>query len=136
MSQILKKFIGADQVDGSKIRLANNEALRARNAAGNGDVATWKVNASDQVEISLLPKYNYSATLYDFLTAKDKGANSGVASLDSGGKIPLAQLPASLMEFKGVWNATTNAPSLADAGTLTAAFLAVQDLTYTAVTSG
>jgi len=41
-------------------------------------------------------------------------ANNGVASLDAGGKVPVSQLPSSLMEFKGNWNATTNTPALAD----------------------
>jgi len=44
----------------------------------------------------------------------NKGANNGYASLDSGGKVPLSQLPASLMEYQGTWNATTNSPTLAD----------------------
>lgn len=43
-----------------------------------------------------------------------KGANSGVAELDSGGKVPVSQLPSSLMEFKGTWNAATNNPTLSD----------------------
>jgi len=42
------------------------------------------------------------------------GAASGVASLDGGGKIPLSQLPASLMEFQGNWNPNTNTPTLVD----------------------
>jgi hypothetical protein len=43
------------------------------------------------------------------------GANSGVASLDAGGKVPVAQLPNSVMTFEGVWDASTNTPTLADA---------------------
>lgn len=42
------------------------------------------------------------------------GAANGVASLDSGGKVPVAQLPNSVMEYKGTWAASTNTPSLAD----------------------
>lgn len=48
------------------------------------------------------------------ISATEKGANNGVASLDSGGKVPLSQLPSSIMEFKGTWNASTNSPTLAD----------------------
>jgi len=44
----------------------------------------------------------------------EKAQNSGYASLDSGGKIPVGQLPSTVMEFKGTWNATTNTPTLAD----------------------
>lgn len=42
------------------------------------------------------------------------GAANGVASLDAGGKVPVAQLPNSVMEYKGTWAASTNTPSLAD----------------------
>ena len=43
-----------------------------------------------------------------------KGVANGVATLDAGGKIPSAQLPSSVMEYKGTWNANTNTPTLAD----------------------
>jgi len=46
-----------------------------------------------------------------------KGQPNGVASLDSGGKIPIGQIPASLtspLKFQGTWNASTNTPTLAD----------------------
>jgi hypothetical protein len=38
----------------------------------------------------------------------------GYASLDGGGKVPVAQLPNSIMEYQGVWNASTNTPTLAN----------------------
>ncbi len=43
------------------------------------------------------------------------GANSGVATLDSSGKVPTSQLPTSVigaMIYQGSWNATTNTPTL------------------------
>lgn len=43
-----------------------------------------------------------------------KGANNGVATLDGGGKIPLTQLPSSVFIYRGLWNAATNSPTLAD----------------------
>lgn len=42
------------------------------------------------------------------------GAANGVASLDSGGKVPVAQLPSTVMIYKGAWDASTNTPTLAD----------------------
>lgn len=42
------------------------------------------------------------------------GAANGIAGLDGGGKVPISQLPNSIMEFQGVWNASTNSPTLAD----------------------
>lgn len=52
--------------------------------------------------------------LKSYLQTSLKGANNGLAELDAGGKIPSNQLPSSVMEFKGTWNATTNTPALAD----------------------
>jgi len=57
----------------------------------------------------------------DARISAQRGAASGVASLDSGGKVPLTQLPASLMEYQGTWDASTNSPTLAD-GTGTSGF--------------
>ena len=39
-------------VTGIKFRLANNQYLRARNAAGDGDIDVLRINASDKLEIS------------------------------------------------------------------------------------
>ena len=36
------------------------------------------------------------------------------ASLDQNGKVPVSELPASLMQYLGVWDASTNSPSLVD----------------------
>lgn len=44
----------------------------------------------------------------------EMGQANGVATLDTGGKVPANQLPSTLMNYKGVWNATANVPSLAD----------------------
>jgi len=44
----------------------------------------------------------------------EKGNANGYASLDGGGKVPIGQLPSSIMEYQGVWNASTNSPTLAD----------------------
>lgn len=41
-----------------------------------------------------------------------KGNANGYASLDTNGKILADQLPASVMEYKGTWNANTNTPTL------------------------
>lgn len=44
-----------------------------------------------------------------------KAAVNGVATLDGTGKIPLSQLPASLVEYQGTWDASTNTPTLSNA---------------------
>ena len=40
------------------------------------------------------------------------GAANGVATLDSGGKVPVSQLPSSVVTYLGTWNAATNTPTL------------------------
>jgi len=102
-------------------------AIVARDSSGNftagvitmtqGTVSGTPTNATDiatkgYVDTGLGTKVNTSAV----------GANNGVASLDSGGKIPIAQLPASVFVYQGTWNASTNSPSLAD-GTGTSGYL-------------
>lgn len=48
------------------------------------------------------------------IAATEKGAANGVATLDGGGKVPVSQLPNSIMEYQGTWDANTNTPTLAD----------------------
>lgn len=53
------------------------------------------------------------------------GTNNGLATLDNSGHLPLAQLPTALqgaMSYQGVWNATTNTPTLTS-GTGTKGYL-------------
>lgn len=49
-----------------------------------------------------------------YVTQSEVGAANGVASLDGTGKIPIAQLPSSVMEFQGGWDPNTNTPTLVD----------------------
>jgi len=48
------------------------------------------------------------------INVTEKGAQNGVATLDSGGKVPASQLPSTVMEFKGVHDVSTNSPALSD----------------------
>jgi hypothetical protein len=43
-----------------------------------------------------------------------KNAANGYCGLDAGGKVSVAQLPNSIMEYQGTWNSSTNSPTLAD----------------------
>lgn len=56
MAQIKKKFIEANAVDETKIKLSNNATLKARNAANSADIDIVKVNASDRVEFPSAPQ--------------------------------------------------------------------------------
>lgn len=55
-----------------------------------------------------------SVSCVTLIPASEKGANSGVATLDSGGKVPTSQLPFAGLSYEGSWNANTNSPTLAD----------------------
>lgn len=47
--------------------------------------------------------------------ASNKGIPSGYASLDAGGKVPVSELPDTVLgavQYQGTWNATTNVPDL------------------------
>lgn len=44
----------------------------------------------------------------------NKGVANGYASLDGGGKVPVSQLPSSIMEYQGTFNASTGSPTLAN----------------------
>ena len=68
-----------------------------------------------------------------YIPLTQRAANNGVATLDSGGKIPAGQLPASVMEFKGTYSPVSHTPRLADSGK---ASQVIQDLTYVAKAAG
>ena len=123
MAQIQKRGIATNAVDGEKLRLNNNQTLRARNLANTADVDILKVNTANEVELMNLPKYDGSnVATEEFVTnitdtlipLTQKGAANGVATLDAGGKIPASQLPNSVVELQGEWNAATNTPTLAN----------------------
>lgn len=50
-SQVQKKHIASNAVDGTKIRLSNNESLKARNAADSADVDLVKLNANNALNV-------------------------------------------------------------------------------------
>jgi hypothetical protein len=87
MAQIQTKWLADDAVNDLKIKLRNNQALRARNAADTADVDLIKLNASNEV----------------VLPAGTKLGSSDIATL--------ADIP-STFRIQGNWNASTNTPSL------------------------
>ena len=75
---------------------------------------------ADSADTSLVRPSNWNAdhTIIGLGTAaeKDVGVANGVASLDSGGKVPVSELPAAVLgalSYQGTWNASTNTPTLA-----------------------
>jgi hypothetical protein len=94
-------------------KLAATTADRALVSNGSGVISAAAVTATELGYVS-----GVTSAIQTQLNAKinssEKGANNGVATLDAGGKVPVSQLPNSVMEFQGAWNASTNSPTLAD----------------------
>lgn len=69
MSQIKKKYIADKAIDGSKILLLNNDALKALNASGV-EQSILKFNSSDALEFSVLPEFSADPVNGNQLTRK------------------------------------------------------------------
>ena len=69
MSQIKKKFIADKAIDGSKILLQNNDALKALNAAGI-EQSILKFSSDDALEFHVLPEFASDPVSGNQLTRK------------------------------------------------------------------
>jgi len=67
---IKKKFIGNNQVDGAKILLLNNQAIRAENSSG-AEVSLYKLNAANELQFMVNPKSDVAPSDARDLTRKD-----------------------------------------------------------------
>lgn len=94
-SQIKKKFIEDNAIDGSKVRFLNNEAMRSRNADDSGDVEILKVDNLNKIVFSSVPQLTNDPTADNdmvrklFVTNKIADEASARASADTalGGRI-------------------------------------------------
>lgn len=108
-----------DQIDA-----AQADATQALSDIANHIADT--TDAHDASAISNVPSGNLAATdvqgalnelqsdVDSRIPSAEKGAANGVATLDANGKVPVAQLPNAIMEYQGVWDASTNTPTLAN----------------------
>ena len=78
---VVSAGIGADAVVAAKIRLENNSALRARNAADSADVNLFKLNASDFMEFSFFPLTPSSAPSANYQVANKKYVDDSISAL-------------------------------------------------------
>ena len=86
-----------------------------RLAAGTLDKTAVGLGNVDNTSDANKPVSTATQTALDAKqAASEKGQANGYASLDSGGKVPVSQLPNSIMEYQGVWDASTNTPTLAN----------------------
>jgi len=70
----------------------------------------WQITSGGQITSQQVT----TALGYTPLNPSLVGASNGVASLDNGGKVPVSQLPSTVMEYLGVWSAANNSPKLTD----------------------
>ena len=88
-------------------------------ATVNGNVGTYAgitVNAKGLVTAAVAKTTLAGYGITDAINSNQLGAASGVATLDSSGKLTTAQIPSALVGavvYEGTWNASTNSPSLA-----------------------
>jgi hypothetical protein len=104
MTQITTRVIADDAVNDAKIKLRNNQSIRARNNANTADVSLLKVNASDFAEFGVKPQSSFTpsgsndlvnySTLQSYVAGmrdlKDAVRACATASIN------LASMPASL----------------------------------------
>lgn len=88
---------------------ANTRALADTTARDDFEAEDIAINS--RIDDEIADRQDADALL---IPLTQKGANSGVATLDGGGKVPASQLPSTVMELQGEWNANTNSPALAD----------------------
>ena len=81
---------------------------------GTPGAATWDELQSKPAVIAAGANQAAARSAINAENAANRGVANGYASLDSGGKVPVSQLPNSIMEYQGTWNAATNSPSLSD----------------------
>lgn len=86
MSQIKRKFIEDNAVNGTKLRLDNNQSIRARNNANSADIDIIKVNASDVIEMqgNLSMGSRYIQNLLDPVNPQDAATRAFVESQVAG----------------------------------------------------
>lgn len=108
--------------------LAIDRTLSIANAQADGEnkgAATFRSDHFDddgQGAISLdvpngpfLPKTDTAGMLSGYIRLSQRGTANGVATLDATGKVPLSQVPESLLGavvYQGTYNAATNTPAL------------------------
>lgn len=110
MAQTQTRGLANNSVTGAKTGLGNADPIQARNAANTAWLNLLQADSSNHA-VLLSPAYVGANKIVD---SSQLGVANGVATLDSGGHIPLSQINVGAMEYQGTWNASTNTPALAN----------------------
>lgn len=119
-------LIGKNTVDTLTNKTLTAPAINSPTGLVKADVGLSNVDNTQQIPMSYLDtdgtltadsdtkvasqkavKTYVGSAVSGYIPTTEKGANNGVATLDSGGKVPTSQLPSSVMEFKGTFNPGT-----------------------------
>ena len=85
-----------------------SSTVPSTDVTGLGTMSTQNSNA-----ISVTGGTMSGVTISDYIATTQKAVANGVATLDSGGKVPVSQIPAlGDLNYQGTWNASTNSPTL------------------------
>jgi hypothetical protein len=105
------EIVGTTAVQTLTNKTINNSTITGVTGITKADVGLGNVdNTADAAKPVSAPQ-QLALDLKENKSAK--GVALGYASLDAGGKVPLAQLPATVqgaVSYQGTWNATTNIP--------------------------
>jgi len=76
--------------------------------SGLGTMATQNAN-----NVTITGGSISGTTVSGYIPTTEKGVANGVATLDSGGQVPVSQIPAlGDLNYQGTWDASTNSPTL------------------------
>lgn len=101
-------------VSGSPVTSAGTLSLTLNTKSANTVFSGPSSGSAAQPAFRSLVAADIPSLSATYVTQSEVGATSGVASLDGSGKVPLSQLPSTLLEYKGQWNPNTNTPTLTD----------------------
>ena len=92
---------GTNTGDETNSTIKNKLGVASTTTSGYLTSSDWNAFNGKQAALGFTPE-----------NSSNKGSNNGYCGLDSGGKVPLSNLPATLLKYIGTWNATTNSPTL------------------------
>ena len=111
-SQLVDGSVSNSKLDNSAITLQGDSGVNQTISLGD----TMRFSGGTGIDFEGVATDEMHVVLDDQVLQfkSEKGQNNGYASLDSNGRVPVAQLPSSVFTYEGNWNAATNTPTLAN----------------------